>query len=185
MHRILVTLTAAGLGLLATPALAADNGIYLGAGVGQSGVDFEQSLGNGDSVDFSADSTAFKVIAGWRFIDWLAVEANYVDLGSGDDRVAGEKIETDVDGVTLSAVGFLPVGPVDIFARAGVIDWNADVEAPGLGVSGSDDGTDLTYGIGAQFRVWSLSLRAEYERFDIDDADTVDLISLGVTWTFL
>ena len=48
-----------------------------------------------------------------------------------------------------------------------------------------DDGTDLTYGIGAQFRVWSLSIRAEYEQFDIDAADTVDLISLGVTWTFL
>lgn len=185
MKKIIATFAAAGLGLLAMPAGAADNGIYLGASVGQSGVDFEQSLGEGNRVDFSADSTGFKAIAGWRFIDWLAVEANYVDLGSGDDRIAGEKIETDVDGLSLSAVGFLPIGPVDVFARAGVIDWNADVKAPGLGISGSEDGTDLTYGIGAQFRVWSLSLRAEYERFDIDDADTVDLISLGVTWTFL
>jgi len=28
-------------------------------------------------------------------------------------------------------------------------------------------------------------VRAEYEQFDIEDIDTVDLISLGVTWTFL
>jgi hypothetical protein len=33
--------------------------------------------------------------------------------------------------------------------------------------------------------VWSQSIRAEYEMFDIDAADTVDMISLGVTWTFL
>jgi hypothetical protein len=39
--------------------------------------------------------------------------------------------------------------------------------------------------VGAQFRVWSLALRAEYERFDISDADEVDMISVGVTWTFL
>ncbi len=65
------------------------------------------------------------------------------------------------------------------------INWNADLDAPSLGVSASDDGTDLTYGIGAQFRVWSLSIRGEYEIFDISDADTVDMFSIGVTWTFL
>ena len=74
--------------------------------------------------------------------------------------------------------------PVDLLARVGAIDWDASISSPGLG-SFSDDGTDLTYGVGAQFRVWSLSLRAEYERFDISDADDVDMISLGVTWTFL
>ena len=74
---------------------------------------------------------------------------------------------------------------MDVFARAGAIDWSADVTAPGLGISGSDDGTDSPMASGAQFRVWSLSLRAEYEVFDISDADTVDMISVGVTWTFL
>ena len=50
-------------------------------------------------------------------------------------------------------------------------------------IKGSDDGTDLTYGVGAQFRVWSLSVRGEYERFDISNADTVDMFSIGVTST--
>ncbi len=182
------TVTAAALAasccLLGLPALSADNGIYLGASIGQSNVKFDDNLG-GQSLDFDASATGFKAIAGWRFIDWLAVEANYVDLGSGDDNVLGEKIETDIDGVSLSAVGFVPVGPVDLFARVGAVNWNADIGAPNLGVSASDDGTDLTYGVGAQFRVWSLSIRGEYEMFDISDADTVDLFSIGVTWTFL
>lgn len=174
---------AALMALASVPSHAVDNGIYLGAGVGQSGVEFDDDF-QGTNLDFDASATAYKVIAGWRFLDWLSIEANYVDLGSGDDRVAGQLIEADIDGLSLSALGFLPIGPVDLFARVGAIDWNADLSAPGIG-SGSDDGTDLTYGVGAQFRVWGLSLRAEYEVFDISDADTVDMISASVTWTFL
>ena len=177
---IVAAALAASFSLLSLPALSADNGIYLGASVGQSGVQYDENF-DGDNFSFDASATGFKAIAGWRFIDWLAVEANYVDLGSGDDN----GIETDVNGVSLSAVGFVPVGPVDLFARVGAVNWNADLEAPSLGVSASDDGTDLTYGVGAQFRVWSLSIRGEYEVFDISDADTVDMFSIGVTWTFL
>ena len=184
MRKTTALLVSAAFCLATAPAFAADNGIYLGASVGQSGVTFEETI-EGEDFEFDADSTGYKAILGWRFLDWLAVEANYVDLGSGDDRVAGTKIETDVNGVSLSAVGFLPVGPADLFARVGVIDWKADVTASDLGFDASDDGTDLAYGVGAQFRVWSLGVRAEYERYDISDADTVDMVSLGVTWTFL
>jgi len=176
MRKHIIAGLVASLAFASLPAVAADNGVYLGASVGQSGLQI-------DDFDYDADATGYKIIAGWRFLDWLAVEGNYVDFGSGDDRVAGTKIETEADGISLSAVGFLPVGPVDLFARVGAIDWSADLSSPGLG-SDSDDGTDLTYGIGAQFRVWSLSIRAEYEMFDIDDAD-LDMISVGVTWTFL
>jgi hypothetical protein len=161
--------------LAGLPTGAVDNGIYLGGSVGLSSV-------QDDGIDYDADSTGFKLIAGWRFLDWLAVEGNYVDFGSSDDRVLGERVEADIDGVSLSALGFLPIGPVDLFARVGAINWNGDVTSPTLG-RGSDDGTDLTYGVGAQFRVWSLSIRAEYEVFDIDDVD-LDMVSLGVTWTF-
>jgi hypothetical protein len=174
-------LAAAGFWCLATaaPTYAADNGIYLGASVGQSNVELD------DEIDFAADATGYKVILGWRPLDWLAVEGNYVDLGSGDDSVAGEKVESDIDGLTLSAVGFLPVGPVDMYARAGVIDWDAEVRVPDLDIRSEGDGTDLAYGVGVQFRVWGLSIRGEYERFEIDDADRVDFLSVGLTYTFL
>lgn len=184
MRKLLLSYAALAAGITALPTQAADNGLYLGGSVGVGGVQFEDRF-DGERVEFDASSTGFKAIAGWRFLDWLAVEGNYVDLGSGDDKVDGVEFETDVSGISLSAVGFLPVGPVDLFARVGAIDWSADVSSPSVDLRGSDDGTDLTYGIGAQFRVWSLSIRAEYEMYDISDADQVDLISVGVTWTFL
>jgi hypothetical protein len=184
MHKHILSGFIAALALTSMPAVAADNGIYLGGSIGQGGVSYDEQI-DGFDLDYDASATAYKLIAGWRFLDWLAIEGNYVDLGSADDRVQGETIETDVSGISLSAVGFLPIGPVDLFARVGVIDWEVDLTAPGLGVDGSDDGTDLTYGVGAQFRVWSLGVRAEYEIFDVDGADTVDMISVGVTWTFL
>ncbi|MDH5228144.1 MAG: hypothetical protein OEW50_12145, partial [Gammaproteobacteria bacterium] len=95
MRNILLASTAAtALGLLTAQAHAADNGIYLGASVGQSSTEYDESF-EGTNFNFDASATGFKAIAGWRFLDWLAVEGNYVDLGSGDDNVLGEKIKSD------------------------------------------------------------------------------------------
>lgn len=166
-------------------ALAADNGIYLGASIGQSSVEIDDGLPD----SFDGDDTAYKFILGIRPLDWLAIEASYVDFGKPDDRIStiegDATVETDVDGLSAFAVGFLAVGPVDLFAKAGVINWDAKVNSRDLDLSGSDDGTDFAYGVGAQFRIWSLSLRGEYEIFDIDGADDVNMLSVGVTWTFL
>lgn len=140
-------------------------------------------------IDFDADTTGYKLIAGWRFLDWLSVEGNWIDFGSASDRVPVQggnlKIESDLDGVSVSVVGFLPIGPIDLFARAGVFNWDGSLNSGALAGKGSDDGTDLTYGVGAQFRLLSLSLRAEYERFDVDALDNADMISVGLTYTFL
>ncbi len=183
MKNLFVAFAALAAGMAAFPAQSADNGIYLGGSVGAAGVKVDDSI-DGSNFDYDAGSTGFKAIAGWRFLDWLAVEADYVDLGSGSDKVQGIELETDINGVSVSAVGFLPLGPVDLLARAGAIDWSADLRAPGFGKV-SEDGTDFTWGVGAQFRLGSLAIRAEYEQFDIADANTVDMISLGATWTFL
>src|SRR5512137_1257392 len=109
----IVASTALLMGLTSFSSHAVDNGIYLGAGIGQGGVQFDQSF-DGERIDFDASDTAYKLIAGWRFLDWLSVEANYLDLGSASDRIDGIDVETDVSGVSLAALGFLPIGPVDL-----------------------------------------------------------------------
>jgi hypothetical protein len=170
---------AALLTLPVLPAVAADNGFYLGGSVGQANLKIDDIAGISEA-DFDADDTAFKLIAGIRPLDWLAVEAAYVNFGEPEDDVLGGSLQADGDGISAFAVGFLAVGPVDLFAKAGLIAWDSKIE----GGFFDDDGSDLAYGVGAQFRVLGLSIRAEYEKFEITDVD-LDMISIGLTYTFL
>lgn len=160
------------------PALAADNGIYIGGSIGQSNVKVDDIAGI-SAADFDANDTAWKLIAGIRPLDWLAVEASYVNFGEPEDTVLGTKLKADGDGVSAFAVGFLALGPVDLFGKVGLLSWDSKIGAA------SDDGTDLAYGVGAQVRLLGLSLRAEYEIFDASDIDELNMLSLGVTYTFL
>jgi hypothetical protein len=107
-----------------------------------------------------------------------------VNLGSVNDKVGGENVETKVDGWTVSALGMIPLGQADLYARVGGINWNADVHAPNIGIKASDSGWDLAYGVGAQYRFDNAAVRAEYERYDVSNWDKVDLVSLGFTWSF-
>jgi hypothetical protein len=130
------------------------------------------------SIDFNADSTGFKLI-GVALHRHATIEGLH-HFGSGDDDVSETMEWTRLHchcQPSVPAGG--PRGPV---ARVGVISWDAELSASGLGSFG-DSGTDLTYGIGAQFRIWSLGLRGEYEVFDLDGTD-VDMFSVGFTWTF-
>ena len=168
--------------LFAAPAFAADNGFYVGAGVGQGYVK-ANDVGNLGLDDFKGDDTGFKVIAGYRVFKIFAIEANYVDLGSAKDTVAGVNVNADTTGIDAFAVGVLPIPFVDLFAKVGVISWDQDVDISNIASSG-DSGTDFAYGIGAGFAFGAAALRAEYERFEIPDTDSVDMISLSFTWTF-
>lgn len=173
------------LALTAMPAFSADNGFYIGAAVGEAGVEADNIDLGGLAEDFDGDDTGFKAIVGFRPLEWFAVEANYVDLGTAEDTVNGVDIEAETTGIDLFGVLYVPFIPVvDIFAKAGVIAWDQDFSAAGLG-SGSDDGEDLAYGIGVGVGFGSFGARLEYERFEIQDTDNVDMISLGLTWTFL
>ena len=162
--------------LASTATLAADNGIYLGASIGDANIDIDQGLAQVDS-----DDTGFKFIAGIRPLDWFAVEASYVNFGEAEDG----PLAAEADGISAFGVFFLPVGPVDVFAKGGLISFDTSVEVDGIGDVYREDGTDLAYGVGVQFRLLSLAVRAEYEKFDIDDVEDANMLSIGVTYTFL
>ena len=74
---------------------------------------------------------------------------------------------------------------VDVYARAGLAHWKVDGSATGLG-SDSQTGDEFTYGVGVGVHFGSVGVRAEYERFRINDFDTnVNTLSIGFTYTFL
>jgi len=169
------------LAALAPTAAAADNGFYLGAGITDTKFDVDD-VGSG-----SLDDNSFKVIAGFRPLDWLAFEANYLDLGSDTD--AGVKLDTSA--ITLSGLVLAEIGIVDLYARVGVAKWDADLSGNlfGNNVDESDDGWEPTYGVGVGVHFGSIGVRAEYERFEaklFDELDTdVSTVSVSVTYTFL
>jgi OOP family OmpA-OmpF porin len=185
----LAGLLAAGLTVGAVAAHAADDktGFYIGAGVGNANV--QDSVGNGEAghVNFDGDDTSFKVFGGYMFLPWLGVEIAYMDLGNPEDNFpqANAKIEASADGWTGELIGQVPIGPVDLFAKVGVVDWSADLTLKdtlegGTIAKANDDGDDLSAGAGAAFNIGSFAIRGEYQYFDIGDG--VDVWTLSAIW---
>jgi opacity protein-like surface antigen len=175
--RLLAAGTILTAALVSAPAFAGgDSGFYLGAGVGQANVD-----GDSDFSGFDSDDTGFKAIAGYNFgiiplVD-LAAEIEYVDFGKPDDG----GLELEPSALAAFGVAGVNLGPIGVFAKLGAFTW--DVDATFEGESASDDGTDVAYGLGARFQIASFQIRAEYEIFDVDDAD-VDFLSASLLYTF-
>lgn len=182
---MLRTSLAAGAAVLllgpALPAHAADNGIYIGGSIGQANVEQIDEL---SGFDLDDDDTAWKAIVGIRPLDFLGFELSYVDFGNVEDTVGPTRFGAQATGLNAFAVGFFGLPFMDLFAKAGVISWDADLSVDGVKTLG-DDGTDFAWGVGAQVRFGSAAVRAEYEKFEIGDFDDVNMISIGFTWTFL
>lgn len=182
----------AALGIACTTSVAlADNerGLYLGGGVGQYNVKIDDVGDIGDTIgDYRSDDTAYKAFVGWRFNPFIAVEGAYVNLGSPDDTIApGTTAETEIDGFAPYVVGTLPVGPIELFLKAGYLfyDVKSQVRSPLGTLSDEDSGEDLVYGGGVGFTLLEhLNLRLEYEKIDIKDTDRSDALWLTGAWRF-
>ena len=148
---------------LAMPAVVfagADRGFYIGGGVGDATV---------EAAGFDESDTAYKVFGGYNigFIPLVdfAVEASYVDFGGPLDRT----------GVKAFGLAGLSFGPFGVFAKAGAISWDSNV----------DSGSDAAYGIGARFAIGSLAVRAEYEEYDVGGNLTdLSMMSVSAVFTF-
>lgn len=189
MKKFALTLALTGIVVVFTlPAAAADNGFYLGVSLGQSAVDISDIDEDLSGSDFSGGDMAFKAFAGYRLLNFLALEASYVDFGNADDTVDGVDgtVEANFTGYDVFAVGMLPLGIADIFAKVGMIAWDADIGASVGEVheSLSADGTDPVYGLGVQFRITSFTIRGEVEYFDIEGAKYLVMYSIGASYTF-
>jgi OOP family OmpA-OmpF porin len=177
--------------LLAAGPAAAENGLYVGASVGQTRLELDGLDLGFNGFDFSDSDTSYKVMVGYRFMGFFAVEASWLDFGnlsdSFDDGLGDTiSVEADLQGFDAVAIGMIPFAIADVFAKAGVVVWDADLRTA-LGTISqldSDSGSDLVVGLGAQVRFGGLAVRGELEYFDIDKADSVYLVSVGATFTF-
>ena len=169
MNRILsVTLAAVLLSGLCMSRADAAGGLYLGAGVGQSTI---------KDSGFDATDTAFKAFAGYRFniipiID-LAVEGGYTDFG----KPSQSNVQFKLHGYDAAGLLIFPLGPFDLYGKVGMLSWTASG-------GGTSSGTDPFYGVGAGFNIWKIGIRAEYERYQIKNTDSVQMYSLSALFMF-
>jgi len=135
--------------LLVSTSAVADRGFYIGTGIGGSHVESTVAeLGlqppAGESIqssDFSETGFAWKVFGGYRFLDFIAAEVAWIDLGEPDTSLcfttsppAGVECEsrewdvkTKLDGVNLDLVGSWPIGEKwEVFAKLGLFLWDAE-----------------------------------------------------------
>lgn len=174
IHRALVGCVTLALCAAADRASAVEHGFYLGGALGQS-----ESGVRAGNVNYSDSDVGYKVIAGFRLIKLLAFEVNYVDLGSTSSGGVNAKTKA-LDGFVM---GFLPLPLIDIYGKLGVVSWQTDAHSPNFSLS--HNGSDLAYGAGVQVNFGALAARLEYEGFDVSQASTPSLLSVGLTYTFL
>ena len=172
VRMLLICLAGSLLGMPTAAIAGADSGFYLGAGVGDASV---------KDSDIDASDSAYKLFGGYNigFIPLVdfAVEASYVDFGKPSTSVGS--IETT--GLNAFGLAGLSFGPFGVFAKAGVLSWDSD-KTIGTDTT-SKSGSDPAYGLGARFAIGSISVRAEYEVYDLDGAD-LDMVSVSGVFTF-
>jgi hypothetical protein len=173
-------------------------GWYVEASVGQARTsdelvtNRESTIVNGSHVhsDFDDTDTAWKAGIGYRILPWLAVEANYADLGrvnlrtsllGGDPPLpAAIALERKVTGFGADAVFSAPLAPAfAIYGRAGafrahletraalsgnIVFTNGNVEDRSR--SSTLNETVARFGAGLHWRAWrGGGLHVEWERY--------------------
>ncbi len=175
-----------------SPPLAtqADTGLYIGGGYVRAKVN---NVFGTTNYGFNIDDNAWKAILGFRPIPFFAAEANYVDLGHQSQSLLGgippayAYGHADARAFDLFGVGLLPLGPVDLFAKAGGARWDlsGDLQGTGTPLFALDrNGTSFAWGAGAQVHYGPAGVRLEYEHFQMPDTDGARLYSVSFTFTF-
>src|SRR5688572_6217405 len=167
----------AALGLSAT---AAAEGLYVGGSALQSRFDSDDF----DVEDVDEEDTGWKVFLGIQPTEHFAIEGGFTQFGEAQapSAAVGGPFEAKAEALSVFGVGIMPVGPVNLFAKVGAarIDAEGNVGA----VFFEDKSTEFAYGVGAQMNFGNLGVRAEYEKFDTDVIGDLDVISLGVVFSF-
>lgn len=181
----------------ASPMSADDNpsGAYIGGGWGKFNLNIRNlsDVGSGVSTIAESDDNAWKLFGGYRFNPYFALEAAYIDFGTPSDRFTATgsngNYRVKLRGFAPYVVGTLPLGPVELFARAGYYFYDNDVridfDSPGPDIDSSHSRSDFIYGAGLGFTFFGrLHARAEYETVKIENANSSDALWLSAAWRF-
>lgn len=158
---------------------------YIGLNLGKPEFDVNCGVGGFACDDASVGGYLY---TGGLINDWLGMELGYLHT---DDADRGGGV-TRARGVNLSLLVRAPLGPVNVFAKAGAMYGQTRVSADALSgiVSGSRRGWGGTYGAGLGFDFTPTSgVVLEWSRYEmrfpsVNDRQDLDMISLGYVHRF-
>ena len=191
-------------------AMAQEAGWYGGLNFGQSKakIDDPRIIGGLLNSGFFTTSitdddrdSGYKIFGGYQMNRHFAIEAGYFDLGRFGFNATTQPLgsltgEIKLRGANLDLVGVVPLTEkFSAFGRIGVARAEARDTFTGSGLvrvlnpNPSKTDTNGKYGLGLQYAFTeSFGLRAEVERYRIDDAvgnkGDIDLASLGLVYRF-
>jgi OOP family OmpA-OmpF porin len=187
MWRCTLVLTA--LLAVTSAAQAAPVAFYLGGSLGD-GLDLDSGDLDLDLPDIGLDreDSTWKVFGGIAIGRVFAVEGAWHDFGRVNccEGLTDAGFSLDVQGASVNAVAGIPIYRFRLFAKVGLIAWEADGNL--LTFSGpvpvSFDGEDPMGGVGADLKLTEhFFVRAEWEVFQIEEGE-LDVASVGVQWRF-
>lgn len=145
---------------IAAPAFAADDGFYVGVGLGRSSVGIPTVAAIGAAI--KSTDTVFGAQAGYQFNKHIAVEAQY----SGAGKFTTTNTSAKADTFALSAVGTLPVSDsFSLYGKLGYGSTKSSVSSTAAGVTGATRGT-ATYGLGMQYNATpGIGVRFGWDRY--------------------
>ena len=155
---------------------------YVGGGIGDGTIETSENTPDG-SFDFDESDFAWKLFGGYMFSQYLGVEAAYIDMGSpaqnfsfvdGEDTVNVD-FEAELTGFTVQGVAAYPFDVFEVFAKLGIVSYDAEFDARRSDIDGrlrlEDDGEELAYGIGAKYNIDNFALRVDWDIYDTGDID--------------
>lgn len=138
----------------------------------------------------------WRAFGGYRFGQYLSVDAGYANLGKATTRISGVPVDLEEiphvlpasgAGWELSAAGYLPVSErVELYGRFGAWYWKTLYHALETGQKRRPDadGVDALGGVGIRYRHperWEAGLG--WDRYRVD-GQSVDLVGLSVIFRF-
>jgi len=177
------------LSVVAAPAAFAadddhDSGFYLGAALGDFSANYHRANDVQDThLNFNRND-ATRILGGWRFTPYVAVQLDYSDFGRSTAAVSELGLTTTSDAWTPSVIGILPIGPVELFGKLGESFYNVTANN-NTGRLVNSSGNDPVYGVGVGITVIKrLNLSVEYERIKMNQYANADAVWLNASWRF-
>ncbi len=161
----------------------ADSGFFAGASIGSAGLNEDF-----DGLNIDTDATAFRIVGGWRFNEYFALEAGYHDFGDFEQQidVNGTPViaSLSADGFTFAAAGILPVSErFSLTGRLCMFFWNGNAEIKSVSLASPED-SNFFFGAGVSYSLTdSFAFTGDFTRYDLEEAQS-NVYSMGFLYSF-